>query len=373
MATYPRMPHALSRRIWLRRIDSSNPYAGVSRYHDFPLVSIGNAAARETLVTETSRMAAIWTDLLYGLLAPGSELRWLGDGPGIGRDARIAYSGLLGRYMARAFLTEYEGVRILVPLDVAKRYLINTPYAIQKDPPSRGFEADWIGIDHRGLVIADAKGTFDRASAAWHGVVSQPQVLKSATRQAERTAVFTRNLRRKLPAKRWAIASRWATEENHCEPTLVAWDPEDEPLGEDDYQALARILHLADLRGVLSGLGHSEAIDVPLDSARVSARLEGDLWLRVGARNIEPGFVAAVGPFGVQPLREERDLVLLRQVHDLNIQLALVSLSTQYVMAIRQDLHGVDDTRETNERSARRIGLTVVWPSADEEVTLADG
>ena len=106
---------------------------------------IGNAAARETLVTATPHMAAIWTDLFQSLILPGSELRWRGAGPGVGRDARIAYSSLLGRYLARAYLTEHEGVRVLVPLDVAKRQFQRTPYVIEKDSPSRGLEADWIG------------------------------------------------------------------------------------------------------------------------------------------------------------------------------------------------------------------------------------
>ena len=90
-------------------------------------------------------MAAIWTDLFHSIMVPDSScLRRRGDGPGIGRDARIAYSSLLGRYMARAYLTEREGVRVLVPLDVAKRYFQRTPrtpYVIKKDPPGRGLEA----------------------------------------------------------------------------------------------------------------------------------------------------------------------------------------------------------------------------------------
>ena len=54
------------------------------------------------------------------LLVPTcSRLCWRGNGLGIGRDARSAYSGLLGRYMARAHLTEHEGVHVLVPLDEA--------------------------------------------------------------------------------------------------------------------------------------------------------------------------------------------------------------------------------------------------------------
>ena len=135
---------ATSRLIWLRRGDPSNPNPpGV--WCDLALSVIGNAAARETFVTATSHMAAIWTDLFQSMITQDPEFRWRGEGPGIGRDARIAYSSLLGRYMARAYLTEHEGVRVLVPLDKAKRQLKETPYVIEKDPPGRGLEADWIG------------------------------------------------------------------------------------------------------------------------------------------------------------------------------------------------------------------------------------
>ena len=105
-------------------------------------------------------MSAIWTSLFADMLCPGSELRWVDDGPGVGRDARIAYSSLLGRYVARAYLTVNQGVCILVLLDVAKDRLRNTGYSIDKVPPgSRGLQADWIGLDLGGrLVIAEAKG-----------------------------------------------------------------------------------------------------------------------------------------------------------------------------------------------------------------------
>ena len=115
---------ASSRSIWLRRGDLLNPQ-GFARgdYWKVELSAIGNAAARETLLIGTPHMAAIWSDLFQSVAAPVLELRWLHNGPGVGRDARIAYSSLLGRYMARAYLTECEGIRVLLPLDAAKRRL----------------------------------------------------------------------------------------------------------------------------------------------------------------------------------------------------------------------------------------------------------
>ena len=68
------------------------------------LPEFGVAAARETFLTTTVPFAAAWTDLFGEMIADCRVLRWRGNGPGVSRDARIAYSGLLGRFMARAYL-----------------------------------------------------------------------------------------------------------------------------------------------------------------------------------------------------------------------------------------------------------------------------
>ena len=368
-----------NRSIWLRRDDPSTPNLP-GEWRDLALSVIGNAAARETLVTATPHMAAIWTDLFQSLILPGSELRWRADGPGVGRDARIAYSSLLGRYLARAYLTEHEGVRVLVPLDVAKRRFQETPYVIEKDPPSRGLEADWIGLDDRRLVIVEAKGTFDTGIKPWHGQ-SWPQILQTAIKQVERTAVFAHG--RKLPAKRWAIASRWGTEENGREPTLLAWDPEEEKLKKEDYRALAKILLRTDLDGVLEGLGHREIL--PQNDVAPSERVPGDLRIRIGGQLLDPGFAAMVSPFGVYPLHDENDLPRVRQIRELGFT-AVASLSSRYVITVSQDLRwpdadeGLDEgvqersvgERFVGERFVNRAGLTVVWLGAGTGVDLAE-
>ena len=369
------------RSIWLRQGGSSNP--GTSgKKHRVMLSAIGNAAARETLVTATPHMAAIWTDLFDSLLAPNcSGLCWRGNGPGIGRDAYTAYSGLLGRYMARAYLTEHERVRVLVPLDEAKRRLQGTPYVIKKDPLSRGYEADWIGLDDSGLVIVEAKGTYDKGIKTWHGPCLEPPVLQTAIKQAKKTAIFRSN--RKLSAKRWAIASRWGTKENRREPTLLAWeawDPKEEQLDEDDYQYLDKILHHADVGGVLNGMWHTQAPNVEELIADFPP-----IELKIDNRPLEdgPGFVAMVGPFGVHPLRtRDEGRNLLRQLRDLNFSYAVASLSHSYVeryiaKATIGELTSHANFKDASEPFvnrraltviASRYGLTVVWPHPDENV-----
>lgn len=384
-----------SRRIWLRRSVPSAPNPP-GAWQDLELSVIGNAAARETFVTATSHMAAIWTDLFRSMIAQGPELRWRGSGPGVGRDARIAFSGLFGRYMARAYLTEYEGVRVLVPLDAAKRELEQNGYVIKKDPQSRGYEADWIGIDNLGLVIVEAKGTFDSGKASWRGPYSRPPILQTAIEQAERTAVFDIRNGRKLPAKRWAIASRWGTEDNLRDPTLLAWDSEEDKLSDTDFRTIANTLLLADTNSLMRQLGHSGDQGF-LGDELLSERFPRSTRIRVGERNLELGFAALVGPFGVHPLRRANDLMRMSIGRDLNLNIAVASLSSRYVTAVTSEEFwreggerrvppsvntsqdnisrwrvGYAGQETTDKRFSNRAGLTLVWPEAGEPVLLRD-
>ena len=108
------------------------------------LQELGLAAARETFTTDTRLFAAVWADLFRSMLTPSDALRkWRDSGPGIGHDARVAYSSLLGRYMARAYLMANESFRVLVPLDTARQaFQSQNRYYIEKKPTGSGSEAD---------------------------------------------------------------------------------------------------------------------------------------------------------------------------------------------------------------------------------------
>ncbi|MDE0104429.1 MAG: hypothetical protein OXN89_18810 [Bryobacterales bacterium] len=368
-------------RVWLRQGGPSNrqPHG---TWDGVRVTKLGIAAARETLVTATPHMAAIWTDLFESMLVPGCcQLRWAGDGPGIGRDARIAYSGMLGRYMARAHLTEHAGIRVLVPLDVAKRSFEGSPYQIRKPPHDRGHEADWIGLDGHGLVIVEAKGSYDPRIGAWHGPRSVPQCLDIAIEQARRTRVFSRRRgsSREVPAKRWAIASRWGTEDKPALlPTLVAWDCGVSRLNRQVHRELEELLLRADLGGVMEGLGHSKALE-PRTGMPLPEVLGSGYRLRIGDLLIEPGFASVLGPLGVRPLRSNDDLRLVRQALEDDIGVAIASLSERYLSTvvergewlgagrIRAEQEVGSSTVDSEEHdvaapSVARAGLTVAWP-----------
>ena len=360
------------RQTWLRRYGPSNPL-GRGHWHGLALTALGNAAARETLVTATRHMAAIWTSLFEDLLVSGPEFRWGEDGPGIGRDGRIAYSSLLGRYVARAYLTRSEGVQVLVPVDVAKRRLDGTACSIRKDPPgTRGLEADWVGVDKGGrLVIAEAKGTFDKGIRTWQGP-SSPRILRTAMDQARRTSVY-RWPAWKLPARRWAVASRWGTEDNNREATIAAQCEDGRPLDRSDYRALARVLFDCDLEAVFRGLQHEDAMGALPQDGEPLRRLPGDRRLRVAGLDLPPGFAAVASPFGFRPLRALDDLASARSLFDAaaGSKLAIASLSSRYARRVRQisDAPNEDMIALTDTTVA---GLTVAWLQADDEIVFAD-
>ena len=379
------------RRVWLREGERRKAIPG--KRHEVSLLAVGIAAARETLLTATPHMASMWTDLLASFcLDAESKLLWRDDGPGIGRDARIAYSSLLGRYFARAYLTEEQGVQMLVPLDVAKRSLKGTHFAITKRT-RRGLEADWIGIDQQGLVIAEAKGSFDSRISAWCGPNALPPTVETAINQAERTVLINRHTGHQLRAKRWAVASRWGTEINEREPTMIAvrdlgWSYQDENSGEveeEDYQELAEVLLRADSESVKDGLtastvgGSESSRDIPVP-----------VPIRVGAVTLEPSYSAAFGPFGQQPLRSLDDLEIVRESLKTGVPVAVASFSDSYfrnimygqwplLRASGEESWPEDDAvqriRPQVSEGARslaieRHGLTVSWLDRDQDIDL---
>ena len=230
------------------------------------------------------------------------------------------------------------------------------------------------------LVIAEAKGSFDKGVRTWSGPDHLPDVLHTALGQAQRTAVFAKSLAGELPAKRWAIASRWANEFNGRCPTVLAWDPDEGQLNDDDYGALARILHHGDVEGVLKGLGHADAVDA-VNERLPSPRLPGDVWLRVGDRPVDPGFAAVFGPVGKLPVRSKDDLDRVRLIREITPNIALASLSSRYASTIlREPLaysegasdEAVKPSPEGSDRFTQRAGLTIAWPTPDQDIRFAE-
>ena len=294
-------------------------------------------------------MAAMWTDLLDSLLAPPPEpkLRWAGKGPGIGRDARIAYSGLLGRFVARAHLVRDLGVAVLVPPDVAKKALESRGFSIRTNPADPGYRADWIGYDHRGLVIAEAKGNY--SGTIPHQGVHPPSLLRPAIRQAMRTEVWKSA---EIPARRIAIATRWATQQHRRGPELLVWDSEPSRTRQPDLTLVAA-LSCAEGAQILRGMGYRDSHDLE-STANPKPRgvvFQGD--------DFEPGYIAVADASGVRPLP------------DLSARyspgLAHLVFSEAHWTAVKNGEPSHLELR-VSDRWARAGGLLVLWPSPQDEV-----
>ena len=303
---------------------------------------------------------------------------------GVGRDAKIAYSGLLGRHLARAYLTSHEGVRILIPLDLAKKPLEDHGYSIKKDSPGQGYEADWIGLDGTGLVIVEAKGSSDHTRTTWHH--GRPSILRTAKQQVKTTAVFPKGSQSRLAARRWVVASRWATEEDGLQPTLLVWDPEERNLKSDVWRTLLHVLVTAELEVLREGF--------QLAGPRGVAELQ-PLQVRVGNYVLPRGAVAVAGPFGIRPIRRRADLSEWWPVARAHGNVAVMALSLEYEEAVRllpsdperslalldkmrtdsfgnnQDHDGLEGL-PIGVRGVTRSGLTVVWPKSDERIEFVD-
>ena len=296
-------------------------------------------------------MAAIWTNLFESLLAPPPEpdFRWAGKGPGIGRDARVAYSSLLGRFVARAYLTSDLGVRVLVPLDAAKTALESVGYSIRTKQADPGYRADWIGYDHSGLVIAEAKGNHSGSIA--HQGLHPPSILRPAIRQTTRTEVWTST---EIPARRVAIAARWATQQHRREPELLVWDSESSRTRQPD-PALLAALSRADGVRILRGMGYPAVHEL---ASTVNPKPQTVVFQ---GKEFEPGHIAVADALGVRPISGRSVLCPLTPVY--------LVFSEAHWIAVQ---HGEPRPFEPmiSERWARDGGLSVLWPRPEDELRL---
>ena len=337
--------------------------------YDLPLSALGLAAARETFLTDTHEMAGLWTGMFSRRLTESNEFRWRDNGPGIGGDARSAYSGLLGRFMARAYLTEEGGVRLMIPLDEAKRRLKGSPWSLDKLPQTSGSQADWIGRDGNGYVIAEAKGTYNGTEKRWS--TGKPKELKEAIEQIRNTVMHRSG--KPVPARRWAIASQWATEHNKLTPKILAWDHQEPNIYNSDMSHLDKILFQADTSAILHGMGYSSTIEQGEDGFRsLINRLlhtnSGTTLIFLGEEPVEPGFVAFVGPNGIHPLNGIEELTERNRISS-DIGFVLLSLSRRYV---EKGMEGKNEWEKPSSGPhwASQAGLTILWVNDHDEIRI---
>jgi hypothetical protein len=213
------------------------------------------AGIREILQTPGAALGtwALLDDLLEPT-GPGTPFQFKAP-LGQAREVKVALSGLLGRFVARAYLEQFLGLSSflnvrpgLTILSGRHRVILSRKAGAQ----FRGDLPDWLafGTMPMNLTIAEAKGSHDPAG---------PQnSLERAWKQTNRVQVHSRGVRATL--KRIAIATRWGAAIGAIrEPKIAVRDPIEYGDLEPEKMEAAMVgvarLHVASL---LEPLGFSE-------------------------------------------------------------------------------------------------------------------
>jgi hypothetical protein len=246
--------------------------------------------------------------LFEELLVPGGDgLIWKGKGPGRGKEMRRAFSGLFGRFFARAYLARYHGFDWFTPIDgdptnVSKRLRVTRLAGKGTELP------DWICGSGSGRVgVAEAKGTSQASNGTGTGL---PGPIKTADGQLKGVVVERlRNVAGKdswtaVRAKGWAVMSRWGVEIPPRDAFLYVLDPDThgEPPSAHERDDMVQDIARAHVGYLLAGMGFSE-----IASQLLAEHVAG------GNRPLEGAFLGSdgedsatylgvpVGPLGVLP------------------------------------------------------------------------
>jgi hypothetical protein len=223
--------------------------------YDYNIDQVESQALREVL--QTTIRSNPFSGLIRGFLASYTdELTWLAEGPGIGREMRRTFSGLFGRFFARAYLNDCHGFVWFCPLDGRNQY-VGERLRVYPGVPRQDLP-DWICAGSGHLALAEAKGARPGSHLSR---LSHPGPITSALGQLEncRVSVFDRRQNRWIERriKGWAVLNQWKFQRSPVPPYLFVVDPvtEGEPLPSDHIPALTRAIAREHVAGIFRGLG----------------------------------------------------------------------------------------------------------------------
>ncbi len=218
---------------------------------------LARAAAEETL--QGSPLAASWLKLFRGHLS-ASETYWLQWAEDLAQSAELrrTYSGLYGRFTARALLTAHLGLSRFISLG---RNGVEVPGSISVERIKKGDIPDWIAWDDRAArhVLCEAKGSLTANDFLGTG---PPKCVVEGKAQFDR--VHCSGPTGTLSPARWVAASRWATELRGGQATTLLWDPpsDHEPLPEELARRSREAMTRAWLDSLAPALGWRDASEL---------------------------------------------------------------------------------------------------------------
>lgn len=268
-------------------------------------------------ILQTAPRATSLFAFLEDLLEPGPNLIWRENGPGRGTEMRRSFSGLFGRFFARAYLQAHHDFVWFAAID-GDNFHLSPSWRVRRKPGSKTEMPDWICARPGELAIGEAKGSHQKSNATRGGM---PGPIKTADGQIKGVRVEklvrtgTRRAWRPKRVKGWAVMSRWGLAYPPRAPFLYALDPETEgdKLTPEETDAIVQAVARTHVEQTALGLGLLKAVDDEVALApRRRVRLAGDHEKRLFAG-------AVITPFGPLDLdfEQARELATLLPDPDL--------------------------------------------------------
>jgi hypothetical protein len=254
---------------------------------------------------------------LEELLDPGPKLVWRGQGPGRGTEMRRSFSGLFGRFFARAYLETHHGFVWFAAID-GDNFHLSQHWRIKRSPGSKTEMPDWVCARPGELAIGEAKGSHQKGNVGGGGI---PGPIKTADGQISGVQVQKlvasgrRSIWRPKRVKGWAVMSRWGLSNPSRDPFLYALDPETEgeKLLPEEQEQLVQAVAYTHVKQTAVGLGI-----LPAPSGEVAAAPSRRVLLADDEE--KRSFVGAVvTPFGPLNLNPDQAKELLAFLPDPNL------------------------------------------------------
>jgi hypothetical protein len=224
------------------------------------LLWIAAAAAEETL--QGSPLAAAWLGLFRSQLSSRDAhwLRWAGD-LAESAELRRAYSGLYGRFFARALLQQHLGFTSFLSL---RRHGLTVRGSVDVRRSALGDIPDWLGWcpARQRHVLAEAKGSLTGGDFLGAG---EPSCVREGKKQFGRVEVFAGATQ--IRPLQWVAATRWATDVRPEEPVTILWDPpvDDVPFSPREAMRHQQAMQRAWLTSIAPGFALKSATDFTLE------------------------------------------------------------------------------------------------------------
>ena len=288
------MPYRWTR---LRKVDR-NGSTGVSGEWPISLFRAALCAAEETI--QGSPFASAWLRLFQAHLSvcEPEMLRWRGN-LGSSSEVRRAYSGLYGRFFARALLAGELGITDFIPIELPRKLYCKRNFGdVTVHRVGEGDVPDWIAWDPRrpGHVLCEAKGRLSVSPREF--LTGVPACINKGKEQFARVEVRDFGNRR-IATRNWVAVNRWSTDAGKEQAVSLLWDPpnDGESLTPEEARGHGEAMRRHRLRALARGLGDPEFI------VRIRARgFDGEMSIS----EIEEKRDSPFGPFE-RPSREAHE------------------------------------------------------------------